>query len=467
MKKAAVVVVVVVLQGCASVESLLLERRFDAACHLAHDDPGLQFWRDPFKETDALTAAVAENVHANLRLADGPDVRIGEPLGEGGALALAVLEVYVDAPMVVHESSSSFLEGADALAVLLAALPPLIDPPAPLLPPGPLEMPPAPDPNPPAPARSSSSSDPIGGFIGSMFNLVSLPFRIVGEVVGAIGHAVLHDLFGVRMSSGSSSSSSSPPSPPRVLGEAILPAAAFERVKQQREKDHAVALAATATARIERNRRLAPLVAALGERCVATAMRPCHRTVLLGDPSPTLELRVGLGSIEAPCGLDDPLPISGLHVDARNQAARPIAVAPDRAPEEATAVVDAAKVFAARPSAPGAAVDVVADLVCRVDVRAKWKRLLPRVTGTQPHPSLSVRLASGSLIGVGVTVEVPAASRFFVGARTRVQRGDHVKLVVGSIDAARDIDYLGGVVAEFTGVLPLRIEGDSLAVECR
>ncbi len=445
------------------------EGRYDAACHLVHDDPGLQFWRDPVLEQEQLSAAVYAHLKVQLRDVDDKATRLGEPLGDGGGgVALGWLELSVSAPLVVHETQSSpFLEGPAAQAILVAALPPLLDPPAPLVPPGPLEMPAAPDPTPEPPPQSAGGG---GGFFGAIFDLVTLPVRIVGDVVGgllSIPLGLSRELFGINWGGGGSGGSSSPlrPADGRLPGEAILPPAAFERVKEQRNQEHAAALAVVAAARAERLHRLAPLVASLSERCLATQTKPCRRLVLVGDPGAPVEVQVGMGTPDAPCGLDRPLLLSGLSLAARNQGAHPPELAKPTAPADVAAVDDAAALFGAR-SPTKVSRDAVDDVVCRVDVRQRWKRLLPKATRDEKLPRLSVRLATGSLVGQGVTVEVPAAARFFVGSRALLRRGDQLKLVVGAVDKD-DVGFLGGVVTEFQGVLPLRVEGDSLAVECR
>jgi len=449
--------------GCASVEGLVADNRLGDACRLAHDDGGL--FRDRDAEVALLREAVLSRIDVGLVAVDDVEVAtvVGEALRDGRTLPLAWLTVGATADMTLHEQAVADADvDVDVMKRLDAALPPLLSPPPPLLPPGPLEMPPAPDPTPPRPSSSSSSSG--GGLLGAFVELVTLPFR----AAAAVGEALItipFDLFGARapfFDRGSSTSTTRPPADPRLPGEAVLPAEAWAAAKQRILDEHAAASAAVDAARVVRHQRLVALADRLRERCVVVDGAPCRRLVLLSRPSLTTRLSVALGSQAAPCGLDDDVAVTAALEGPAVSAFTPVtplddqAAPPDqRAAPGDVAVLDAATVRACFKDTVKN-VDALETLACHIEIKPRWRRLVKTAM------SLQVRLAAGALAGRGASVTVPSAAIVDVGIRQAVLKGDHVKVVVGSDDG-----FIGGAIGRFDGVLPLRLEGESLTATCR
>jgi hypothetical protein len=447
--------------GCASVEDLIRNDRLGDACRRQQAQDGLD--RASPEATllrDAVVARIAVNVDV-IGVDDAVGL-LGENLRPGASLRLGWLSWQAPADMVLHERdlSGAINDDSEMVAVLDEALMPLPTPAPPSLPPGPLVMPSAPD---PSPRRSSSRS----GLLDALVDLVVLPFRIMGDVGSGLMRIPL-DLFGASSEafpggSSSSSSSAATANDPRLPGEAILPPEAWNRAAQRIRADHAAAVANVNASRAARHRRIVDLADRLRERCVVVDAVECRRLVLLSPTATTAtgHVAVGLGTAGAPCAVD---------VDVVITAIPPAAAPPPRgdgvpqrpAPGSGTTtMIDAAHML------DGGAVHArlmlrqreaahLSAIACRIEVKPRWRRLL------KSSKALQVRIAAGTLAGLGATVTVPAAATVEAGVDVAVAHDDHIKVVVGS-----DQGFVGGAVGRFDGTLPMVLVGESLTATCR
>ena len=448
--------------GCASVEDLVRNDRLGEACRLQQAQDGLD---RASPEATLLRDAVLARIAVNVDVIGVDDVvgLLGEDLRPGASLRLGWLSWQAPADMVLHERDISGVinDDSELVAVLDEALMPLPTPAPPSLPPGPLVMPAAPD---PSPRRSSSRS----GLLDALVDLVVLPFRIMGDVGSGLMRIPL-DLFGASSpafpggSSSSSSSSSSTANDPRLPGEAILPPEAWNRAAQRIRANHAAAVANVNASRAARHRRIVDLADRLRERCVVVDAVECRRLVLLSPTATTVtgHVAVGLGTVGAPCALD---------VDVVSTAIPPAAAPPPRGdgmPQRAAPgsgnntmidvphTLNASAVHARLMLRQREAAHLSA-IACRIEVKPRWRRLLKSSKGLQ------VRIAAGTLAGLGATVTLPATATVEAGVDIAVANDDHIKVVVGS-----DQGFVGGAVGRFDGTLPMVLVGESLTATCR
>ena len=245
-----------------------------------------------------------------------------------------------------------------------------------------------------------------------------------------------------------------------MAGEAVLPEAAWQQVKLEIQTAHAAAIAEVEAQRTARRTRLLPLVERLNLPCHIENGRTCQSLVVI-DPRARVELslRAGLGTPQAPCDLVDtinllaprPVTMTVALATATATVRKPI---PAAAPADAAPIVNASARF--RASKAARALERVDGLVCEVQVRQRWWRLLNH------EERLHARLAAGQTLGVGTTVELPPARKFVIGSSVIVNAGDHVKLVLAVGDG-----YLGGALTRFDGKLPFVLQSDSFKATCR
>ncbi len=445
--------------GCASVEDLIRDNRLGDACrlHQAQDGPDRAG-----PEADLLREAVVARIAFDIDVIGVDDAvdLLGESLRPGASLRLGWLSWQAPADMVLHERdiSGAINDDSEVVAVLDEALMPLPTPAPPSLPPGPLVMPAAPD---PSPRRSSSRS----GLLNALVDLVVLPFRIMGDVGSGLMRIPL-DLFGASSEAfparSSSSSSAATANDPRLPGEAILPPEPWNRAAQRIRDDHAAAVASINASRAARRLRIVELADRLRERCIVADGVPCRRLVLLSPTTTTVtaHMAVGLGKAGAPCAID---------VDVLTTTVPPAFVPPptgDGVDKSATAsgittMIDVAKrldasAVQARLTLRHREAAQLSAIACRVELKPRWRRLL------QSSKALQVRIAVGTLAGLGATLTVPAAGTVEIGIDAAVAKDDHIKVVVGS-----DQGFIGGAVGRFDGALPLLLVGESLTATCR
>ena len=447
--------------GCASVEDLIKNDRLGDACRLQQAQDGLD---RASPEAILLRDAVVAHIDVNIDVIGIDDVvgLLGEGLRPGASLRLGWLSWQAPADMVLHERdiSGAINDDSELVAVLDEALMPLPTPAPPSLPPGPLVMPAAPD---PSPRRSSSHS----GLLNALVDLVVLPFRIVGEVGSTLMRIPL-DLFGASSSglpggSSSSSSSSSTANDPRLPGEAILPPEAWHRAAQRIRDDHAAAVADVNASRAARHRRIVDVADRLRERCVVADAVPCRRLVVLSPTTTTVttHMAVGLGKAGAPCAIDADVLVTTVPPAAAPPPTGDGVTLNAAAGSGSTTTIDVAQRLDA--SAVHARLRLrhreaaqLSAIACRIEVKPRWRRLL------KSSPALHVRIAAGTLAGLGATVTVPAAAIVEAGVDVAVANDDHIKVVVGS-----DQGFVGGAVGRFDGTLPVVLVGESLTATCR